>query len=141
MTEKVWTIGYEKRDIEEFIGLLKGNGIEQVVDIRQNPFSRKKGFSRRTLCERLRSEGIAYQGIRGLGTPAGLRHDNTTLQEFMRRYREHFAKNQDLFQQAKDLVGQKPSALMCFERDPEICHRSVVAEALAKEGFEVEHIR
>ncbi len=70
---KLFTIGYEGRDIDEFVSLLKDNGITRLIDVREIPFSRKKGFSKSRLNERLQNENIDYVHIKALGSPSEIR--------------------------------------------------------------------
>ena len=70
---KLYTIGYEGRDIDEFVSLLKDNRITRLIDVREIPFSRKKGFSKSRLNERLQNENIDYVHIKALGSPSEIR--------------------------------------------------------------------
>ncbi|MHA2219732.1 MAG: DUF488 family protein, partial [Candidatus Hodarchaeales archaeon] len=65
----VFTIGYEKRKIDEFVKVLIGNGIDILVDIRANGYSRKPGFSHVALKKKLESEGVDYLYLQELGAP------------------------------------------------------------------------
>ena len=63
----LFTIGYEGRNIEEYLGLLKKNIVKLVIDVRRNPISRKRGFSKNRMREALSSEGIEYMHFPQLG--------------------------------------------------------------------------
>lgn len=56
----LYTIGYEGRNLNEFVSRLKYSGISTLVDVREIPISRKKGFSKTTLSQFLREYDIDY---------------------------------------------------------------------------------
>jgi len=63
----LYTIGYEKRTIGEYIEILVTNDVALVIDVRKNPLSRKKGFSKKALASALSEVGIAYRHLPELG--------------------------------------------------------------------------
>lgn len=69
----VYTTGYEGKEIEEFIEYLNAHDIQRVVDVREIPLSRKKGFSKNTLRHLLAERDIDYIHIKALGSPTYLR--------------------------------------------------------------------
>jgi uncharacterized protein (DUF488 family) len=132
---KLFTIGYEGSTQPELIAALKAAGVERLIDVRALPLSRKPGFSKSTLKAGLEEAGISYVHLRALGTPAEGR-------EAARRGRHEdleriYAGQLDLpeamvaAEQLRELAIEKPSALLCFERDPSGCHRSLLIAAAA----------
>lgn len=148
MLEKplVCTIGHATRPIEEFIGLLKENGIGCLLDIRTVPRSRHNPqFNRESLPGSLAAARIEYRHVAGLG---GLRHARADSPNkgwrnaSFRGYADYmqtpeFAHNVD---ELAALAQSVPCALMCAEAVPWRCHRSMVADALVVRGIPVEHI-
>ncbi len=65
----IFAIGYEDLVLHEFSTLLKRETITDLADNRELPLSRKPGFSKSALCAAVRSLGIAYQHVRGVGCP------------------------------------------------------------------------
>src|SRR4051794_15641258 len=65
----IYTIGYEGTDIDRFAATLLAVGIEVLVDVRAIPLSRKPGFSKKRLANRMELEGIAYLHLVDLGDP------------------------------------------------------------------------
>ena len=65
----LFTVGYEGTDIERFVRTLKVAGVQQLVDVRAVPVSRKAGFSKKKLAARLAEEGIEYSHLVSLGDP------------------------------------------------------------------------
>ncbi len=142
----LFTIGHSTRSLEEFLGLLRENGVEKLVDIRTVPRSRHNPqFNIDSLPDKLAGAGIHYEHMRGLG---GLRHarkdsPNTGLRnESFRGYADYMQT--DEFEQALSQLAQgseqRRIAIMCAEAVPWRCHRSLVSDALAARGIEVRHI-
>lgn len=138
----VYTIGYEATDIDRFVRTLKAVGVLRLADVRAVAASRKKGFSKTKLSERLADEGIEYIHFVDLGDPKPGREAARSGQyDLFRSIYSHHLDTEDsqislrlLTATVKDL----PTCLLCFERDPETCHRSIVAREIAGElGFEI----
>jgi uncharacterized protein (DUF488 family) len=137
----VYTIGYERTDIDRFIATLKSVGVKQLADVRAIAVSRKKGFSKKSLAARLDVEGIEYLHFIELGDPKLGREAARAgrYNEFRAIYGAHFDSNeaQASFQKLLTTVRKQPTCLLCFERDPVTCHRSIVAERIAKNGYQI----
>jgi uncharacterized protein (DUF488 family) len=143
----LYTIGYEGLDSRRFLKTLIHNGIDMVVDIRKLPLSRKKGFSKTALKELLNGENIEYQNFQGLGAPKEIREElyqSGNYSRFFERYLKCIAERQDLLEDIHALVNSgKTVSLLCYEHNPEQCHRKVVAEQLKKvngNGLKIKHI-
>jgi uncharacterized protein (DUF488 family) len=136
-----YTIGYEGTDIERFIDTLKAVGITVLADVRAVALSRKKGFSKTALKTRLAQEGITYLHFAELGDPKPGREAARAgrYAEFRRIYSKHLAgeRAQDAFGSLLHTVKSKTACLMCFERDPTHCHRSIVAQKLKVSGTDI----
>jgi uncharacterized protein (DUF488 family) len=130
----VWTIGYERLLPDALVSELQHAGIRRVLDVRYRPQSRRPGMSKTRLGQLLNDHGIAYEHRRALGTPADLRflfHSGRVAEgaEAFREYVEvHHAE--DLDRLANELEHAPPTALMCLEADPAVCHRRVVTDQL-----------
>ena len=129
----LFTIGYEQSTPEAVLRELKRAKVKLLVDTRAVAASRKPGFSKRQLAAALDEEGIAYIHLQKLGTPTEGRNaarsgDFDTL---WRVYAKHL-KTPEAVEAMDDLVAlvkeNKPICLLCFERDPNHCHRSRIAE-------------
>ncbi|HEX7898011.1 MAG TPA: DUF488 domain-containing protein [Planctomycetota bacterium] len=128
------TIGYEGRTPEEFLDVLRKAGVTLVCDVRRNPISRKRGFSKGSLGRALGEAGLRYEHLPELGIAAA-RRKNLTPAAKKALFDEY--ERVDLPKLAQPLAriaawakeGEKV-ALLCFERDPADCHRSRVAAAL-----------
>lgn len=135
----IFTIGYEGTDIDRFVETLRVVGIKRIVDVRAVALSRKKGFSKKSLAERLSIEGIDYIHLVNLGDPKPGRDAARAGQyeKFRAIYSKHLNSEeaQASLRELLDVAGEKPSCLLCFERDPVTCHRTIVAEEMT--AFEV----
>jgi len=140
---RVSTIGHSNRPIEEFITLLRQNGIGCVLDIRTVPKSRHNPqFGQDQLPAALERAGIAYRYLPGLGGLRRPRPDspnggwrNTSFRgyaDYMQT--DAFAANVDA---VIELARTTSCALMCAEAVPWRCHRSLVADALLVRGVPV----
>ena len=137
---KIFTIGYEGTTMAEFIATLKAAGVEQIIDVRAIPLSRRPGFSKNVLAASLKEAGISYVGLKALGTPklgrdAAKKGDVATL-ETVYEGQLGLPEAQMQAAQMRELAAEKPSALLCFERDPSHCHRTLLLAAEG-EGAEV----
>jgi uncharacterized protein (DUF488 family) len=135
---RLFTIGYEGATQPEFIAALQAAGVERVIDVRAVPLSRRPGFSKNVLAAGLREAGIDYVGLKALGTPAeGREAARKGKHDVLERvYAGQLELPEAIMQAAQmlDLAGEKPSALLCFERDPAACHRSLLIEAIAADA-------
>ncbi len=137
---KIFTIGYEATTMADFQAALKAAGVERVIDVRALPLSRRPGFSKTSLAASLREVEIDYVHLKALGTPkrgrdAAKKGDVATLTAV---YDEQLELPEAQAQAAimLGLAAEKPSALLCYERDPRDCHRTLLLQAVG-EGAEV----
>src|SRR5262245_25102254 len=125
-TMRIFTIGYEGATVGEFLAALQGAGVERVIDVRAVPNSRRPGFSKTPLGNALAEVGIDYVHLRALGTPAsgreaaraGRREELERIYAGQLETPEAMAEGAMMLEQAAD----RPSALLCYERDPACCH-------------------
>ena len=116
--------------------------VKVVVDVRQNPVSRKKGFSRSTLSTFLAANDVEYIHESELGVPVQLRKQLKTgeqqLSGYFEGFRSYLTKCGVALDRLYDLAIRKRCCLICLEHLPEECHRSVVAEAVeARNGHKL----
>jgi uncharacterized protein (DUF488 family) len=134
VAKAIATIGYEGADIDDFINALKRASIKRIIDVRDLPLSRKKGFSKNQLAECLAENGIEYIHLKGLGDPKEGRLAARAGQYklFEKLFGKHIKTPvaQGDLKIAAGLVQSKSSCLLCYEADHEFCHRRIVAEHL-----------
>jgi uncharacterized protein (DUF488 family) len=140
---KLFTIGYEGATMPEFLDALKEAGVERVIDVRALPLSRRPGFSKSPLKSALQECGIEYVHLKALGTPAEGRAAARAGRhaDLERIYAGQLELPEAMAQSAQmlDLAQEKPSALLCVERDPAHCHRTLLLDAVAADA-EVVHL-
>lgn len=140
---KIFTIGYEATTMAEFLAALQQAGVERVVDVRALPLSRRPGFSKSPLRVTLTEAGIDYVHLKALGTPAdGRQAARAGRQADLERiYADQLELPEAIVaaEQMRELAAEKPSALLCYERDPAQCHRSLLLAAAASDA-EVVHL-
>ena len=135
---RVFTIGYESTTVPEFIAALQSAGVKRVIDVRAVPNSRRPGFSKTPLRNALAEEGIDYVHLRALGTPAdgraaaraGRHEDLERIYAGQLEMPEAIAEGAQMI----DLAKEKPSALLCYEREPSGCHRTLLLDAVAPQA-------
>ena len=140
---KIFTIGYEGTTVPEFIAALNEGGVERVIDVRALPLSRRPGFSKSALRGALEEAGIEYVHLKALGTPAdgraaaraGRHADLERIYAGQLELPEAIAQSAELLA----LADEKPSALLCMEREPKHCHRTLLLDAVAADA-EVVHL-
>ena len=144
---KVWTIGHSTRSIDDFVSLLKANGIRLVVDVRSLPGSKRyPQFNKETLADSLGKVEICYEHFPQLGGRRKPKEDSSNTvwrNESFRGYADYMETEEfdkgvkRLFDRAAD-AG--PTAIMCAEAVWWRCHRALVSDYLKVRGIEVIHI-
>ena len=142
----ILTVGHSTRTLDDFIHLLRVHEVDEIVDVRTIARSRHNPqFNRATLPDRLRSSGIAYLHMPGLG---GLRHpraDSLNLGWRNASFRgfADYMQTEEFEEQLEEAIEESKKgriALMCAEAVPWRCHRSLIADALQVRKIAVEHI-
>jgi len=142
---EILTIGYEGCALRDVLAALVAADVELLIDVRAVPRSRKPGFSKRQLAAGLDATGIPYVHLQGLGTPkAGrdaVRAGHPGIMASIFRAHMTSDRAQAELAQAKALARGQRVCLLCFEQDPGCCHRTIVAEMMARDsGQDVRHL-
>lgn len=133
----LFTFGYEGCTVDDFIARLKKAGVTVVIDVRELPLSRKKGFSKTAFAAALKNDGIVYRHLSIFGCPKPVRNQYK-IDGNWKRYKKAFdsylkAQSTAVADFAKFSRTTK-ACLVCFEADFNFCHRSLVARAVADAG-------
>jgi uncharacterized protein (DUF488 family) len=132
----LFTIGYEGCSVEKYINILIKNNVRLLCDVRNNPLSRKFGFSKSSLSHFLNNVGIEYVHIPELGIISDKRKSLETKEDYgtlFSAYEKTLPEKSDFLEMLYGLLGKnKRIALTCFEHDPEYCHRHVIRDYLVK---------
>ncbi len=141
----IFTTGYEGLVQEQLLDRLTLAGVETLLDVRAIAQSRKPGFSKTLLGSSAAAYGLRYLHLRSLGTPKAGRIAARAgrASEMEAVFAAHMATDAAISGLAEATIIAKagPTCLLCFERDPHLCHRRIVAEAIAKQtGQRIEHL-
>lgn len=143
-TMTIFTIGYEGIDVDTFVELLDANDIDVLVDVRELPLSRKRGFSKTALANRLNLSGFEYAHMASLGCPKPVRNryrEDGNWKHYTAGFLRHLATQQAAVKDLADWALKSNCALMCFEADHNFCHRAMVADAVSRlRGARIKHI-
>ncbi|MCE8506885.1 DUF488 domain-containing protein [Ruegeria pomeroyi] len=144
-TAELMTIGYEGASIDDFVATLKAANVTRLIDIRELPLSRKKGFSKRALCNAVEAAGITYEHIKSLGDPKPGRDAAKAgdIPTFKRIFSKHLASEpaQVALDSVISVAIEGGACLLCFERCHKECHRAMVADEIGKRAdVSIRHI-
>lgn len=142
MTLDVYTIGHSTQPLDRFLGLLAAHGITALADVRSSPYSRMNPqFNRESLRRALHENGISYVF---LGKELGARSSDPACYAHGRVQYELLARTETFMAGLKRVeqgAMKYRVALMCAEKDPLHCHRTIlVARHLVDRGAKVHHI-
>ncbi len=141
---EIFTIGYEKASLGDFLRTVKAAGVELLIDVRDRPQSRRAGFSKRQLTASADEIGIAYVHLKPLGTPPEGREAHRRGQQdvFWRIVDEKLAtpEAQAALAETARLAAERPSCLVCYEANWQSCHRARVVDYLRGQGFTATHL-
>jgi uncharacterized protein (DUF488 family) len=144
---RIWTIGHSTRTIDEFISLLKANGVKLLADVRAWPGSKRyPQFNKDALAESLNADGIRCEHFPELGGKRKSKpdsHNTAWRNASFRGYADYMETEQ--FQKGierlLDVAAEAgPTAIMCAEAVWWRCHRSLIADYLKARGVEVLHV-
>ena len=140
------TLGYEKRDLAEYIRLLRDARVGVVLDVRETAWSHKPGFSKTKLAEGLAAAKIRYVHAAVAGNPKELRRQAKSHADCLTTFERHLVGNPAIEHAFDSIVSEclqreERIALLCFERHPGDCHRGILADRWAtRHGASVEHL-
>jgi uncharacterized protein (DUF488 family) len=134
----LYTLGYQGVDVDTYVRRLKEAGVGVVADVRETPWSHKRGFCKNILSSELSRAGIGYIHVKSAGNPKENRRSAPNMTECLRRYKNYLMSNPagvvDLLQVVRTAASlNQPVCLTCFERDAHECHRSILVDAMRKQ--------
>ena len=133
----IYTIGYEKRNIQDYIEMLKGAKVETLIDVRETAWSYKTDFCKTKLSKGLADAGIAYVHMRELGNPKKFRQTQSSSGTVLKKYKSYLNQTQSGLATLQNIILissflKENICLTCFERDHRSCHRSIITEQISK---------
>lgn len=142
MSDALYTIGHSTHTVEQFIQLLKKHSVTAVCDVRSRPYSQyNPQFNREVLTRALEENNISYVF---LGKELGARSENPDCY-INGKVQYKYLANETIFRQGIDRLiqgmRQYTVALMCAEKDPLTCHRTIlVCREIRSTVGEIKHI-
>lgn len=141
MPAALFTIGHSTHASAHFIGLLKRHDVTAVCDVRSQPYSRyNPQYNHETIAGELKDNNISYVF---LGRELGARSTNSNCYTDGKLQFDKLS-NEPLFQQGlvrlKQGIGKYTIALMCAEKDPITCHRTILVTRQLRTEFTIKHI-
>jgi len=144
---KLYTIGHSNRTIDRFVDLLNAHGVKKIVDVRTIPKSHHNPqFNQNEIRKSLTSAKIRYEHLKALG---GLRHtrkDSINLgwkNASFRGFADYMQTKE--FERGlvrlKRIAQKQTTAIMCAEAVPWRCHRSLIADVLTLQKWQILHIQ
>jgi uncharacterized protein (DUF488 family) len=146
---KLYTLGYQGLTLSDYTAILQNAGVRLVIDVRENPFSVKAGFSKTELRAGLKSAQIGYEHIKSVGNPFRLQMNTkpsvATLRGVLHQYRNYLKERQTALSEVWTTISMainqdKKVCLTCLESSPQECHRSVLVEELCHLHPDIEPI-
>lgn len=133
----MFTIGYEGRTLKDYLDLLTANDVCLLIDVRKNPISRKRGFSKTCMKNSVEAAGIEYQHFPQLGIESARRRSlksSADYEKLFQWYSEEILSNEtEALQKIVNAIRDLHRiALTCFEADPSMCHRRLVSEKVSE---------
>ncbi len=135
-----FTIGYEGKDIDQFLNALVSNRIDLLIDVRRNPFSMNFVYIKDTLRKKLKDADIDYLHIPELGIESEERKNLNTKADYDKlfaKYRQTLPLKEVYIRRIIELGTIKKIVLLCFEADCDFCHRGEVAKVIKSRNHEV----
>lgn len=143
---RLLTIGYEQhRTPASLVAALKAAGVSRLLDVRELPLSRRRGFSKTALGTALTESGISYEHERALGNPKPLRdlYRSGRQPEGEAGYLAHVRNGSAwAVRELAQTMTEQPTCLLCWEHDHRECHRALIVSELRQyaPGLTVEHL-
>jgi len=129
----LYTVGYEGWEIDNFVSYIKNNKIRCIIDVREIPLSRKKGFSKTALKNRLADAAINYIHMPELGSPRDIRQKlkaDRNYEYFFKVFSDYISQKKDSIEELYQKIVNEVCCLLCYEHSSSKCHRSIVANEI-----------
>ncbi len=145
--QELYSLGYQLRDLGEFVQVLKDAGITVVLDVRETAWSHKRGFSKSGLEEALGHAGLEYVHASFAGNPKELRRGVEEHKACLDLFEAYLDQNLEILAELAELVRRQGSksrvCLICYERHPDDCHRAILFRRWASQAgveLSVQHL-
>lgn len=125
------SIGYERRSVAEIVGILRERGVSVLLDVRAVAFSHRPEYRKTALQRALAAAGIEYVHLASAGNP--YRDQKGDIERCLAAYRKHLVRNPEIREAVAGAIKEAAAVgVLCYEREHEHCHRSVLLELIAR---------
>ncbi len=144
--QTLFTIGFTKKSLREFVGLLRNAGVTKLIDIRLRNTSQLAGYAKKEDLEFVLEQcGIGYQHVPELAPSDSLLDDyrkGKDWERFARRFKALLRRRDPVAALSAAADSHQCLCVLCTEDQPDKCHRRLVAEYVQKRvpGLEVVHL-
>lgn len=143
----LFTLGYEKKNINEFIDILVKSKIKILVDVRETAWSYKRDFCKSKFTSALAEHGITYIHVNKAGNPKALRRKAKSRSSCLEDYRKYLRDTESGIDDLESILvaarlENEAVCLTCYEREHVECHRSIIVDYLEGkvDGLSVKHL-
>ena len=147
MKSKIFTLGYEKKNINEFISILIKSDVKILIDVRETAWSYKRDFCKSNFTNALNDKGITYLHVKKAGNPKNIRRLQTSMKERLKIYKNYLKQTQSGIEDIESIIlaaslDKENICITCFEKEHTDCHRSVIVEFLKDSitNLEIRHL-
>lgn len=140
---QVFSIGYELYNSNTFFLRLKRAKVDFLIDVREMPISRKRGFSKSSLIESSKRNGIEYLHLKSLGVPKNIRNQlkgSKNYEKYFKDYGKYLYYQSDSIDHLLSLIKENTCCIMCLEHNHEGCHRNLILEELRRKKKDIEPV-
>ena len=132
---KLYTIGYEKKNIEEYLKILNDNDIQILIDVRERAWSYKRDFCKTRFNSHLTENGILYLHHKDLGNPKIFRKNISDRKKTLSLYENYLKKTKKGLSELETVFknSKQKICLTCFEKENLECHRSIIIKVFSKD--------
>ena len=132
---KINVVSVGRGTVPTLLELLSANNVSLLIDVRENPISRKRGFSKVHLEKSVPGVGIEYLHFADLGTPPPIRKvfaETGDIQKALKQYEKHLRSRTQHLRSLLKRVSHARFCLLCLESDHTCCHRSIISMMLTE---------
>jgi len=136
-----FNLGYQGRSLSELCNTLSENAVKILLDVREHAWSQRPEFRRERLQNTLANYGISYFHCKIAGNPFrprnGKRFDFKACAE---KYGQHLKEVPEVLDVLEGAIKNQRSALFCYEKERNSCHRDILLKALVNRNPEIKII-
>lgn len=139
---KLWTISYDGRSADDLVKELRENGIQRVVHIGSVAQDLEGSSLEERLAERLRSAGIEFVHIEGVGEPPEFRGiaADRGREELTAAFNNYLSRRTYEMDRLRRMAEERPTAVLCFLRGDQACKGSVIVQLLQRQGTPIKNL-